>query len=260
MNKQGLSGYTIVRNAIKGDYCIRESLLSMLPICDEVVVGDASSDDGTTEMLTVMASKHPKIRVVRQEWVQPNGNPKWFVSWINLTRRELRFDTQLMLDADEVLGSGCYKHLKALVSTGTALWCSRLNFWRNAQTLIAKGETCGHEVVRFGPSDLFMPSDEPYGFHPHFGPEPVIRRRAKRIHPMPVIFHYGFLRKREGMIEKSKVNLRAFFGGFDTRLSKAMLHPEKPWQDFLIHKKPHTRYDGPHPKHCHEWLKERGAI
>lgn len=260
MNQQGISGYTIVRNAIRGDYCIKECIQSLLPLCNEVVIGDASSDDGTTEMLREMADRNGKIRVIQQPWRQPIGEHKWFVDWINSTRKHLRYDFQMMLDADEVLDEAAYPVVREAQRRKRSLWFMRYNFWRNGRTLVPQGETCGHMVVRCGPSKLFMPSDEPYGTEEHPEPEPLIRRRAIKPEPLPVIYHYGFLRKREGMIEKSKVNIPAFFGHWDWRLSKLMLHSDKPWHDHLIHKNPYGEYSGTHPRHCHAWLKERGAL
>lgn len=260
MTPQGISGFTIVRNALIGDYCIKECIESLLPICDEIVVGDADSTDGTKLVLQAMAIENPKIRIIHQQWEQPVADPKWFVRWINQTRRHLRFSMQLMLDADEVLCEKAYPWIKAHVKSQTPLWFARHNFWGNGQTIIPHGETCGHQVVRFGPSNLFMPSDEPYGTEFHPGPEPEIRQRAIKLDPLPVIFHYGFCRRGTGMVEKSKVNLKAFFGEWDHRLSRIPLHPDVPWHQLMRHKGQYGRYDGEHPKHCHAWLKERGAI
>lgn len=253
-----ISGYTVIRNAIKGDYCIKECIESLLPVCDEVVVGEASSNDGTSEMLTEWASKESKLRIVHQDWVQPVDDPKWFVKWINKTRAELKYPMQLMLDADEVLDSASYSILKD-AQVGQCFWFSRLNFWKDARTLIAHGETCGHAVARFGPSSLFMPSDEIYGDGFHEGAEPEIRQRAT-YHDSLRIFHYGFLRNRQGMSEKMKVNLKAFFGTFDTRISRALLYPDVPWQTFFRHKRPYKSYSGHHPEHCLEWLRSRNAL
>ncbi len=43
-----VTGFSFIRNAIKYDYPIRESLLSLLPLCDEVVVAVGASEDGAT--------------------------------------------------------------------------------------------------------------------------------------------------------------------------------------------------------------------
>ena len=61
-----VSGFTIVRNAIKFDYPVVEAILSILPLCDEVVVGVGKSEDGTLELIRSIAS--PKIRIIETVW------------------------------------------------------------------------------------------------------------------------------------------------------------------------------------------------
>ncbi|MDP4280944.1 MAG: glycosyltransferase family 2 protein [Bacteroidota bacterium] len=61
-----ISGFTLVRNAIKFDYPIVESIRSILPVCDEVVVAVGNSDDGTRELITSIGSE--KIRIIDTIW------------------------------------------------------------------------------------------------------------------------------------------------------------------------------------------------
>ena len=42
-----ISGFTIVRNAVKYNYPAVESILSILPLCDEFIVNVGDSDDET---------------------------------------------------------------------------------------------------------------------------------------------------------------------------------------------------------------------
>ncbi|NVO11091.1 MAG: glycosyltransferase family 2 protein [Bacteroidales bacterium] len=59
-------GFTIVRNAIKYSYPVVESIKSILPICDKIVVAVGNSDDGTLELIK---SIHPdKITIVETVW------------------------------------------------------------------------------------------------------------------------------------------------------------------------------------------------
>ncbi|MFY9309518.1 MAG: glycosyltransferase family 2 protein [Bacteroidia bacterium] len=61
-----VSGFTIVRNAIKYDYPIVEAIQSILPVCDEVVVAVGNSDDGTLELIKNIQSD--KIKIVETVW------------------------------------------------------------------------------------------------------------------------------------------------------------------------------------------------
>lgn len=60
-----VSGFTIIRNALKYDYPIVEAIRSILPVCDEVVVAVGNSEDGTRELV---AGLSPKIRIIDTVW------------------------------------------------------------------------------------------------------------------------------------------------------------------------------------------------
>ena len=63
-----ISGFTMVRNATKLYYPIKESIESILPIVDEYVValGDCDADDNTLQEIKSIQS--PKIRIVHTVW------------------------------------------------------------------------------------------------------------------------------------------------------------------------------------------------
>ncbi len=61
-----VSGFTFIRNAVKYDYPIVESILSILPVCDEVVVAVGKSEDSTMQLIQNIGSD--KIRIIETEW------------------------------------------------------------------------------------------------------------------------------------------------------------------------------------------------
>jgi hypothetical protein len=61
-----VSGFTIVRNAIKYDYPIVEAIRSILPICDEVVVAVGQSEDDTLNLIRSIDSE--KIKIIETIW------------------------------------------------------------------------------------------------------------------------------------------------------------------------------------------------
>jgi hypothetical protein len=61
-----VSGFTFIRNAIKYDYPIVESIQSILPLCDEVVVAVGKSEDATLELIEAIDSS--KIKIIETEW------------------------------------------------------------------------------------------------------------------------------------------------------------------------------------------------
>jgi len=60
-----VSGFTFIRNAIKFDYPVTESIRSILPICDDFYVAVGNSDDDT---LGVVQSLDPKIEIIETVW------------------------------------------------------------------------------------------------------------------------------------------------------------------------------------------------
>jgi len=61
-----ISGFTFVKNAVKFDYPIVESIRSILPICEEYIVLAGNSDDSTNELLRTIDSD--KIKVFDSTW------------------------------------------------------------------------------------------------------------------------------------------------------------------------------------------------
>lgn len=61
-----VTGFTIIRNAIKFDYPVLEAIESILPICDEFIVGVGNSDDETLQLIRSISS--PKIKIMETVW------------------------------------------------------------------------------------------------------------------------------------------------------------------------------------------------
>lgn len=59
-------GFTFIRNAIRYDYPIQEAILSILPLCDFVIVAVGQSDDGTRALIEKIAPE--KIRILDTVW------------------------------------------------------------------------------------------------------------------------------------------------------------------------------------------------
>jgi len=61
-----VSGFTFIRNAITYDYPILEAILSIEPICDEIVVAVGNSDDQTRALIASLNSA--KIKIIDTVW------------------------------------------------------------------------------------------------------------------------------------------------------------------------------------------------
>jgi len=61
-----VSGFTFIRNAVKFDYPVVESISSILPVCDEFIVALGNSEDETEALIKNINS--PKIKIIPTIW------------------------------------------------------------------------------------------------------------------------------------------------------------------------------------------------
>lgn len=224
----------------------------MLPFCDEVVVGDAMSTDGTREKLEQLASETGKVRIVDYPRRENIFDEKDFVcKWVNFTREKLKGDYQFYLDADEVAGPETGQTVARGRDQVRALWCRRLNFIVDTKSLIPKGLVCADRVIRSGPKEMFMPMDCA-GLHHRESEYHDIQAESNVL-----IFHYGFLREVKAYYRKCKFMHPALVGAHDSRLDVAE-QTGKHWTELIKFDVPLGEYLGKHPDIAIPWLKQRG--
>ena len=61
-----ISGFTFVKNAVKYDYPVVESIKSILPLVDEMIVNLGDSEDETNALIESIGSE--KIKIVHSVW------------------------------------------------------------------------------------------------------------------------------------------------------------------------------------------------
>lgn len=61
-----VTGFTIIRNAIKFDYPVVEAITSILPVCDEFLVAVGNSEDET--LLLIKNINSTKIKIIETVW------------------------------------------------------------------------------------------------------------------------------------------------------------------------------------------------
>lgn len=99
-----ISGFTMVKNAGKLYYPIREVILSILPIVDEFVValGDCDADDNTQELIESIGSD--KIKIIHTVWditKWPNGMEN--AHQTDIAKNACTGDWLIHLQADELI-------------------------------------------------------------------------------------------------------------------------------------------------------------
>jgi len=112
-----LSGYTTTKNVIESDYPWQASIISLLGFCDEVVVVDGGSTDGTWEELQTMAAMQGdgrlRIYQVKRDW--DNYRFAVFDGQQKAVARSLcKGDWCWQMDVDEVVHENDYDKVKKL--------------------------------------------------------------------------------------------------------------------------------------------------
>lgn len=133
-----LSGYTTTFNCIKADYPFVESIMSMLGFCDQVVVVDAGSTDGTWEKLTELASAEPRLVIHMQR--RDRSKRRWAIDFDGrlkaLARSLCTSAFCWQQDSDEVVHERDYDNVKRLVKffpRGVDLVCLPVvEYWGSA--------------------------------------------------------------------------------------------------------------------------------
>jgi hypothetical protein len=248
-----LAGLITIRNGLDLDYCFRECAQSLLGICDELVVNDVSSTDGTWEEVQFWADHDSRITLCRTDWTDPRATADWWPEVLNRTRQHAKSSHVLHLDADELIHENDYYEIRRVAEEGKSVFLHRYNFWRDAKSLIPEGVCCGTKVLRMAPKDMPLPSDYPYG--------PAEETMKIAVESGIKCYHYGFLRKRDAFFRKAREVQRIWANDFDPRLAAAeksgvqnwMTHDGVvPWKDDL------APFTGTHPKSIHQWLTDRG--
>jgi len=110
-----ISGFTMVKNAEKLYYPLKESILSILPIVDEYIIalGDCDDDDDTLRMIQEINS--PKIKIFNTKWdVKEYAKGSILAYQTDIAKEQCSGKWLFYLQADEVVHE---KDLETIVST-----------------------------------------------------------------------------------------------------------------------------------------------
>jgi hypothetical protein len=241
-----VSGFTIVRNAIKLDFPVEASIRSILPICDEVVVNVGRSEDETLELVRSIGD--PRIRIVETEWDMSRRNTVLGHETLR-AMRACRYPWGVYIQADEVLHErGAATLLEAIRRHDgdprvEGLLVRYLHFYGGFDTIATHRRWYRREVraVRLDPALDIRPYQGAQGFR--VGPE---HRKIRARLTDAEMFHYGWARPAQALREKRE-------------LGKTMY----PWRDAserlpLLEWIPGMQaFRGDHPAVAREWIDAR---
>ncbi len=104
LNQMHVSGFTFVRDGIRLGYPFRESIRSLLPLCDEVVVNVGIGEDGTLEAVRELAAADSRLRIIESRWdPELRSGGRILAQQTDIALDACLHDVALYLQADEVL-------------------------------------------------------------------------------------------------------------------------------------------------------------
>ena len=242
-----VSGFTIVRNAIKLDFPLEPSIRSILPLCDELVVNVGRSDDDT---LALVQSIHdPKLRILESEWDMTIKN-KVLGDETLRAMRACQHPWGIYIQADEVLHE---RGLEALALSLDAcdgdprvegLLVKYVHFYGGMDTIARNRRWYRREVraVRLAPTLDIRPYQGAQGFR--VGPS---HRKIRARLTEAEMFHYGWARPAHALRAKREASQVLYPWSRDREARQPLL----PWFPGL------RPFPGAHPKAAQDWVEAR---
>ncbi len=208
-----VTGFSFIKNAIKFDFPIKEALLSILPLCDEIIVAVGDCTDGTRELVQ---SVHPtKIKIIDTVW-----NPELNTNGIVLadeTNKVLQAidntsDWLIYIQGDEVLHEDGYATIKQAMNNfkddkrvdGLLL---KYHHFYGSYDYIATSSHWYKNEIRIIKNDKSIYSyKDAQGFR---------KANNEKLHVKGVdayVHHYGWVKEPKVMMEKRKEGVKFWEG------------------------------------------------
>lgn len=199
-----ISGFTFVRNAIKFDYPVVESITSILDLCDEFVVLVGNSDDHTKQLIQNIASD--KIKIFDSAWndsLREGGRVLAIETDKAFSKISGKADWAFYLQADEVVHEKYLPLIKEAMlkyqddNRVEGLLFNYLHFY-GSYDFIGASRKWYRKEIRVIRNDKSI-----YSFLDAQG----FRKEGKRLNVKPVdafIYHYGWVKPPEKQQEKQK--------------------------------------------------------
>jgi glycosyltransferase involved in cell wall biosynthesis len=108
-----ISGFMIVKDVLKQGYPFVEAVASALPICDEFLISDGYSTDGTYEIIQKIGSINPKVKVYQDHWLDKK-DVTVLADVTNNLRTKCSFEYILSIQANEIIHEQSAPFIKAL--------------------------------------------------------------------------------------------------------------------------------------------------
>lgn len=204
-----ISGFSIVRNGTRFDYPYLESLRSLLPLVDELIINVGIGDDDTLGLIRSFAASEGNGKVTWFESHWPLDDPekrrggKILSEQTNLALDRCTGDWRIYLQADEVLHEDDYPKLRQSMSDAHAradvdgLVFEYQHFYGSYDVVQKTRSAYRREVRAIKRVSGARSVGDAQSFRLADGSKPRVIKAGARI------FHYGWVRTPESMREKT---------------------------------------------------------
>lgn len=239
-----VSGFTIVRNAVLLDFPVIESIRSILPLCDEVIVNVGRSDDETLDLVRSIGDS--RIRILETEW-DFSQRERLLATETRRAMRACRHPWGVCIQADEVLHEAGVPELARAIEAADrdprveGLLVRYRHFFGDPFSEAVNRRWYRREVrvVRLDPRRDIHPFRDAQGFRvgPH---ERKIRARLTAAE----MYHYGWTRSAAALRGRKKEDRKLYPAFHEPGAGEPLLQ----WFPGI---RPFT---GEHPKVARDWV------
>lgn len=209
-------GFSFVRNGTTFDYPFKEALLSIEPLCDEIIVAVGTSDDDTLDIITKL---HPKIKVLETIWEETKKyGGQVFALETNKAFQAIStvYDWAFYIQGDEVLHEQYLPIVKKAMEDNLAdlrvdgLLFNYVHFFGSFNYVGSKYSWYRREVRVIRNNKHFYSYADAQGFRKYNGEKLQVRLIDA------FIYHYGWVRNPKIMMQKIANNIKLYNHGEET--------------------------------------------
>ncbi len=260
-----ISGFTMVRNATKLYYPVKESILSILPIVDEFIIalGNCDEDDQTLHEIQSIASE--KIKIIHTTWdIEKFPGGAEYAHQTDIAKSHCKGDWLFYLQSDEVvhekylpeIKNKCEQSLNEKIIEG--LLFNYKHFWGDYSHYIVSHAWYPKEIriIRNDPEIHSWRDAQSFRRIPGFdGVNYFQKENTHKLHVAAIdaeIFHYGWVRP-PAMMQKKRVSFETHKHG-EEKANAAFIHEPDDFNYGRIDKL--KKFTGTHPAVMGEFIKK----
>lgn len=171
-----ITGFTYVRNGFIYGYPFLQSIQSLLPLVDEMIVVVGDSEDGTREAIVDLSTE--KIKIIDTIWDQDiRKSGKIFALQSNLGLDSVQSNWAFHIQADEVLHERDYENIKQKIAEADAredvdgLLFPFLHFWGDYEHIRDSRRVHPFEIRAFKTKKFIRAYKDSQGFRIFSSPQ-----------------------------------------------------------------------------------------